>query len=148
MLEDSVATRGGLTGRVRRGVRHQANWLQLVRFFLVGVSGYTVNLVVFALALHVAGMDYRLAACVSFVAAVTNNFVWHRRWTFKVRAGSMRSQGTRFLVVSLGSFATSLLILTLLVDVVGLPEVLSQAISLGVVAPVSFVINKFWSFSS
>ena len=35
--------------RMRHGLRKQANWLQLVRFGLVGASGYVVNLAVFAL---------------------------------------------------------------------------------------------------
>ena len=34
--------------RVRHGMRHTHNWLQLVRFGAVGASGYVVNLAVFA----------------------------------------------------------------------------------------------------
>lgn len=60
----------------------------------------------------------------------------------------MRYQGTRFLAVSLVSFATSLLILQVLVDVVELDKVLAQATALATVAPLSFVWNKFWSFRS
>ena len=148
MHPERVAPRTALAARLGRGIRHPANWLQLVRFVLVGVSGYTVNLVVFALGVHGTGLDYRLAATVSFIAAVTNNFIWHRRWTFNVRQGSMRYQGTRFLTVSVVSFVTSLLILQVLVDVVELDKVLAQATALATVAPLSFVWNKFWSFRS
>lgn len=117
-----------------------------MRFVSVGASGYTVNLVVFALAVHGAGLDYRLAATASCIAAVTNNFLWHRRWTFDVRQGSMRSQGARFLSVSLVAFAITLVILQGLVDVVGISKVLAQATALAAVVPLSFVWNKFWSF--
>ena len=50
-----------LSTRVRVGLRHGANWLQLVRFGLVGASGYVLNLAVFALCVHPLGIDYRVA---------------------------------------------------------------------------------------
>ena len=131
---------------MRAGLGRSANWLQLVRFFVVGVSGYMANLVTFAVAVHLLGVDYRLAATISFVVAVSNNFVWHRLWTFVVRHAAWRQQAMRFLVVSLGSFGASLLILQWLVGSLEVEKVLAQAISLGVVAPVSFVCNKIWSF--
>ena len=50
--------------RVRHGVRKPHNWLQLARFAAVGASGYVVNLVVFAVCVHLLGIDYQLAAVV------------------------------------------------------------------------------------
>lgn len=132
--------------RLRRGLRYQANWLQLVRFVVVGVSGYVVNLGVFAACVHLLAIDYRVAACVSFVVAVSNNFIWHRLWTFDARETSKRAQGLRFLSVSLVAFVTSLIILQGLVDLFDVPEVLAQAVALAVVVPQSFVWNKMWSF--
>src|ERR1700748_2416517 len=38
--------------RVRLGVRKGQNWMQLVRFCGVGASGYAVNLVSFAILVH------------------------------------------------------------------------------------------------
>ena len=61
--------------RVRHGVRKPQNWLQLVRFCGVGATGYVVNLAVFAACVHGAGIDYRLAAGIAFLVAVTNNFM-------------------------------------------------------------------------
>ena len=132
--------------RLRRGVGDQANWLQLVRFVVVGVSGYVVNLGVFAVCTQTAGVDYRVAACVSFVVAVSNNYFWHRHWTFDARGTSKRKQGLRFLSVSLAAFVTSLFVLQGLVDLLGLPEVPAQAVALALVVPQSFVLNKMWSF--
>src|SRR4051794_11343770 len=54
MLEEAQAAPApppALHVRVRHGLRRPANWLQLVRFALVGASGYAVNLIVYALAL-------------------------------------------------------------------------------------------------
>ncbi len=68
--------------RVRLGVRQPHNWLQLGRFVAVGASGYVVNLAVFAACVHLLAVNYKLAAVVSFVVSVANNFWWNRHWTF------------------------------------------------------------------
>ena len=133
--------------RVRRGLQHSANWLQLGRFALVGASGYAVNLAVFALAVHAAGLDHRIAATLAFLVAVTNNFVWNRTWTFASGGGRMRHQAARFLTVSVGGFVLNLLILEALIAA-GLPEIAAQAIAVAVVMPVNFVGNRLWTFAA
>ena len=87
MTDDATVLHPPLRLRLRAGLRKPANWLALVRFALVGASGYVVNLAVFALAVHALGFDYRVAAVLAFLVAVTNNFVWNRRWTFAARDG-------------------------------------------------------------
>jgi putative flippase GtrA len=145
MREEAVAVLP-VRSRVRRGMRHSANWFQLVRFGLVGASGYVVNLAVFTFALHALDVGYRRAAALAFVVAVTNNFLWNRHWTFDARAGHAGFQAARFFVVSFVAFLFSLGVLEVLVSVAGLPKVLSQAIAIASATPLSFVGNKLWSF--
>ena len=71
--------------RVRLGVRHPHNWLQLMRFAAVGASGYVVNLAVFATCVHAIGVDYRVSSAIAFVVSVVNNFWWNRHWTFAAK---------------------------------------------------------------
>ncbi len=117
---------------------------QLVRFGLVGGSGYAVNLAVFA-AFTWLGTGHRGAAVAAFLVAVTNNFVWNRHWTFDAKAGHAGHQASRFLAVSVGAFLVSLLILELLVGR-ELPELAAQAIAIVAVTPLSFAGNRWWSF--
>jgi dolichol-phosphate mannosyltransferase len=133
--------------RVRAGIRHPHNWLQLMRFAMVGASGYVVNLVTFAFLVHTAGLDYRLAATGAFLVAVTNNFLWNRRWTFRARAGHRNAQAVRFLAISVLAFSFNLVILWLLHGRLGLAEVPAQAIAIVAATPLSFVGNKLWSFA-
>jgi dolichol-phosphate mannosyltransferase len=135
-----------LATRVRIGLRHGANWLQLVRFGLVGASGYVVNLAVYALCVHALAIDYRLAATIAFLAAVTNNFWWNRHWTFKASAGNARFQAARFLIVSLAAFGLGLLLLQFLVVAAGLPKVPAQALAVLVAMPANFLGNRLWAF--
>ncbi|MCX6386093.1 MAG: GtrA family protein [Solirubrobacterales bacterium] len=132
--------------RVGRGVRRPRNWYQLARFALVGASGYAVNLVVFALCVHSLGINYRLAAAVAFLVAVSNNFAWNRQWTFKAKDGHVGFQAVRFFVVSLLAFAFNLLVLDLLISTAGMAEVPAQAIAIAAATPLNFVGNKLWSF--
>ena len=137
-----------LSHRIKWGIRHPKNWWQLARFGLVGASGYVVNLIVFALCVHALGLDYRIAAVVAFAVSVANNFWWNRHWTFTAGDGHAGFQAVRFFVISLGAFVLSFIVLQLLVDGAGVPEVLAQAISIVVATPLNFIGNKLWSFGS
>ena len=131
--------------RVDAALRRRANWEQLVKFCVVGASGYVVNLAVYTLLLRGAGLHYVVAAIGSFLVAVTNNYIWNRIWTFRHERGHLVHQGLRFLVVSALALGANLLVLHLLVQA-GLGEVVAQAIAIVVVTPVNFVGNKLWSF--
>ncbi|HTR88979.1 MAG TPA: GtrA family protein, partial [Solirubrobacteraceae bacterium] len=132
--------------RVMHGLRKPSNWLQLVRFGLVGGVGFVVNVGVYALCVHVLGIDYRLAAVAAWMVAVTNNFVLNRHWTFAAGHGSVRFQAIRFFVVSLLAFGVSFLILTALVELAGVAKVPAQALAVALSTPMNFLGNKLWSF--
>src|SRR5947209_8548843 len=102
--------------RVRHGVRHTSNWLQLIRFGAVGLTGYVVNLAVFAACVHLLGVDYRLSAVIAFVVSVLNNFWWNRHWTFSAKHEHPVGQAVRFFTVSLVAFGFTYAVLVALVD--------------------------------
>jgi putative flippase GtrA len=133
--------------RTRGALARRENWLQLIRFCLVGASGYVVNLAVYTLLLKVVGAHYLLAATGSFLVAVTSNYTWNRLWTFRGQRGHVAYQGLRFLVVSTIALAANLAILALLVDALDIGKVLAQAIAIVLVTPWNFVGNKLWSFA-
>jgi dolichol-phosphate mannosyltransferase len=145
MAERTSSTVNVARARVDAALRRRANWEQLVKFCVVGASGYVVNLVVYTLLLEVAGFHYVPAAIGSFLVAVTNNYLWNRAWTFRRQRGHVVLQGARFLVVSTLALVANLVVLHLLVSA-GLGEVVAQAIAIVLVTPVNFVGNKLWSF--
>jgi len=146
--EAAVAARSpGVHTRVRHGLRRPHNWVQLGKFSAVGASGYVVNLAVFTLAVEVGDLHHLIAAMLAFVVAVTNNFLWNRRWTFAARKGRAGFQAARFFAVSVGAFLFAAALLELLVSEAGLSEVPSQAISVVAATPLNFVGNKMWSFA-
>jgi putative flippase GtrA len=134
--------------RLVHGLRKPANWLQLVRFGVVGGVGFVVNLAVYALFVHPLGVDYHVAAVAAWLVAVLNNFVLNRHWTFDARGGQAHAQAIRFIVVSAGAFVVSLLLLTVFVEAAGLAKVLAQALAVAASMPFNFIGNKLWSFRS
>jgi dolichol-phosphate mannosyltransferase len=126
-------------------LRRPANWIQLVKFCVVGATGYAVNLGVYSLLVEVAGIHYLAAAVCSFVVAVTNNYTWNRLWTFRAERGHVALQGAKFLVVSLAALGANLAALAVLVEL-GVPKVPAQAAAIVLVTPLSFLGNKLWSF--
>jgi putative flippase GtrA len=141
---EASATRPGTPALVKAALGRRANWTQLLKFCLVGASGYVVNLGVFA-GLIAAGLHYLPAAVCSFVVAVTNNYWWNRHWTFRNQRGHLVYQGMRFLVVSVVALGANLAALSVLVAL-GLPKLPAQAIAIALVTPWNFVVNKLWSF--
>lgn len=136
-----------LVRRIRLGTHKPANWLQLFKFGGVGASGYVVNLTAFALLSGLADLFYLVAAVGAFAAAVTNNFVWNRIWTFRATAGHAGFQAASFLIVSVGALGINLLVLALLVDLAGVAPLPAQAVAVAVAMPCNFIGNKLWTFA-
>jgi putative flippase GtrA len=146
MREDATVVEIRPHVRLLHGMRRPENWLQLVRFGLVGGVGFVVNLVVYALCVHGAGVDYHVANVAAWLVAVLNNFVLNRHWTFDAADGRAHAQAGRFLLVSLVAEVLSQLLLTLFVEAAAIGKVPAQALAVGCSMPVNFLGNKLWSF--
>ena len=142
--------------RIGRGARRSENWIQLFQFGLVGLSGYVVNLTVFAVLTGTGlffrdgsdglGLHYIPAAVIAFSVAVTNNFLWNRHWTFDARHGHAGFQAARFFTVSVLALGINLIVLELLVSAAGVGELPSQALAVAFAMPFNFIGNKMWTF--
>ena len=73
----------------------------LLKFGFIGLTGVGINMAVYLAALYV-GCHYILAALLAFLVAVTSNFFWNVRWTFKGRATgtSIRRKYITFVTIS------------------------------------------------
>jgi putative flippase GtrA len=142
--------------RIGRGARRSANWVQLFQFGLVGLSGYVVNLTVFAILTGAGlffregsdglGVHYIPAALAAFGVAVTNNFLWNRHWTFEAKHGHAGFQAARFFTVSVLALGINLVALEFFINVPELDELPAQALAVAIAMPFNFVGNKIWTF--
>jgi putative flippase GtrA len=136
-----------LAYRIGAAARQGANWLQLLKFGLVGGSGYLINLAVFAAVTDYLDVHHAVAAIGAFAVAVTNNFLWNRYWTFGAAAGSASFQAVRFFAVSLASLAINLVVLEALLSSGSCGELAAQAIAVAVAMPFNFLGNRLWTFA-
>jgi len=133
--------------RLGAAARRPASWWQLLKFGIVGGSGYLINLAVFALLAGSLGLHHALAALGAFAVAITNNFLWNRHWTFGRGDGSAGFQAARFFAVSLGALVLNLAVLELLVASGEVGDLTAQAIAVAVAMPFNFLGNKLWTFA-
>jgi putative flippase GtrA len=133
--------------RIAAASRQPANWMQLLKFGLVGGSGYLVNLGIFALLAGNLDLAPTTAAVGAFAVAVSNNFLWNRHWTFGPGDGPAHFQAARFFAVSLASLGLNLAVLQLLLVSTALGELPAQAIAVAVAMPFNFLGNRLWTFA-
>ena len=122
---------------------------EFVRFLVVGGAGTVLNMAVFSLMTDVFNVHYMLASVIAFVCAVTSNYYWNRRWTFKWsgRPG-VAVQYVQFLTVAVLALGVNLVILRALVEWFALNPKLGQLSGIAAGTLCNFVGNKLWVFSA
>lgn len=133
--------------RIRAAARRPASWLQLLKFGVVGGSGYLINLAVFAALAGVLGLHHLVAAVGAFCVALANNFLWNRHWTFDAGHGHPGFQAVRFFAVSVAALLVNLVVLEALISGASMGDLPAQAIAVAVAMPFNFLGNKLWTFA-
>ena len=133
--------------RLGTAARNRQTWAQLLKFGVVGGSGYLINLGVFAFLSGNLGVYHSVAAIGAFCCAVTSNFLWNRYWTFGPGEGLAHLQAARFLAVSVACLVINLVVLEALVASSSISELAAQAIAVAVAMPFNFLGNKLWTFT-
>lgn len=76
--------------------------IRFLRFAVVGVYGAVVDFGIFNLLNGLVGVPAVRASVVSFSAAVVNNFLWNRYWTYPdSRSKALKRQLTEFSLISM-----------------------------------------------
>jgi putative flippase GtrA len=133
--------------RLGAAARRPASWWQLIKFGLVGGSGYLINLGVFAFLSGNLGVHHIIAAIGAFCVAFASNFFWNRHWTFGAAGGHAGFQAARFFAVSVAALLINLAVLEALVGGTSLGDLAAQAIAVAVAMPFNFLGNKLWTFA-
>ena len=73
---------------------------RFIRFAIVGAIGAVVDFAVLNLFLYL-GFSYVVSGTISFIAAVLNNFIWNRYWTYPdSRSKSISKQLVQFVIIN------------------------------------------------
>lgn len=123
--------------------------IQFVKFGLVGASNTVISLITYYIFVFL-GLNYLVANFLGFVTGTLNAYYWNSRFVFKSEDNeSTRGIKTIFktFVAYGATFVLSSALLFLLVQVVGISQMIAPIINLAITTPLNFVINKFWTFT-
>jgi len=95
--------------------RNKKEVKRFLKFMFVGGVGAVVDFGMLNVLAHVLNFDLRVAGTLSFVMAVTSNFLWNRYWTYpESKAFPAISQYIQFFIINAMALVIRLPILTLL----------------------------------
>jgi len=129
----------------------------VLKFSIVGVLGFAVQLVALAALTSMLGWPWLPATIAAVECAIVHNFVWHERWTWKSRfAGFSSFAGfagfARFVKFNLAtgcsSIAGNVIVTGLLVRALHLPIVAANAIAVAAIGAVNFIVADRWVFAA
>ena len=126
-------------------------WCRVTPFITVGVIGFVVQISTLAALTSLAHWNWLPATVVSVELAVLHNFLWHERWTWTDRtvaaASAPFARLLRFHVSNgLISIAGNAALMAWLVGILGVPAVPANALAVGAMSVLNFVMADRWVF--
>jgi putative flippase GtrA len=118
---------------------------QPVKFLLVGIGGFVLNVLAFT-ALFDLGTWYLAASFVAFMSSNAAMYVGNRYFTFGLSHSGFLAAYVRYAVVGGVVAGLTALLLAGFVEVVGLDPRLGQALAISVLVPVAFLLSKRFAF--
>lgn len=124
----------------RRPLFTSAAW-----FVAIGATNNAVSYLLFALFVHVGGMNPVVAVTITYALGMVISFIGNRRLTFR-HSGRIRATVVKFLVANAVGYGVNVLILHEFVSVLGFPALVVQLFAIAVVACITFFSMRLWVF--
>ena len=137
---------------------------RFLKFAIVGVIGAVIDFGVMNLLTQSAGMLLVTAGTISFICAITSNFIWNRYWTYPdSRSRPITRQLVMFFAVNIAGVAIRIPILhfveppllnllnSMSLSGPALAEFLAKnltlALAVGIVMLWNFFVNRYWTYN-
>jgi putative flippase GtrA len=127
------------------------------RFVIVGCLGFVLQLLTLWALTSLGGLPWLPATAAAVEVAVLHNFVWHEWWTWADRrfGGFGGVAGTRTfarlvrfnVATGLISIGGNLVVMEILVEALGLPPLIGNAVAVGLLSIVNFIVSDRWVFT-
>ena len=117
---------------------------QLLRYGIVGLAANSLGYGLY-IGLTYAGFGPKLAMSLLYVLGMLQTFVFNKRWSFR-HEGMHGQPFIRYIVTYGIGYLINLLVLFFLVDRLGFPHQIVQAVLIVIIALFLFMLQKFWVF--
>ena len=136
-----------------------AYWLSkwfpvMIQFVKFGITGGlnaliylgVLNLLISATKIAV-GFYYSLFVSIAFIVAVTNSYIWNKYWVFKAsESGGGGGEFVKFFAVNLVGFLINVGSASFVVNVIGAPTGIPEALWANIGAVSAVFLTLFWNF--
>jgi putative flippase GtrA len=120
-----------------------------IRYLIVGAGTNVLYLGLFWLGWHLLEgiVPYLVVTAAANLTTALTVYPTYRNFVFGSSTGRLRGF-LKFYTVYLVGLACSLLGMPLLIEVLGVPVVLAQAVMIAVVPIISYLLHRFWTFAA
>lgn len=121
----------------------------MARFGVVGVANMGLDYVVYLALTRSSDFFetyYPFAACIAFLIAGLNSYIWNKHWTFKDNIKFNRTQLLKFYSTAAIGLALNIGILAMMVEIGELDDRLAKILSSVLVGGWNYVMQKIWVF--
>jgi len=117
--------------------------MRWVRFNVVGVAGFVLQIVTLSLLVRCAGLPTSVAVTVAVLVAVSHNFMWHEHFTWpnQPREGRLRRWLSFHVSTGAISILTNVGATTLVMTLTGLPVVAANTVAVALASMVNFLVS-------
>jgi dolichyl-phosphate beta-glucosyltransferase len=125
---------------------HIKNFWPFIKYCIVGTTGTAIDLIALYIFVEYFSIPIIPAAALSFLLAVTNNFIFNKIWTFKNHSKNYRKLYIKFLLVSTVGLALTVSFMHLFANIFGIWYIFAKILTSLIVLTWNFLGNKFWTF--
>jgi putative flippase GtrA len=123
------------------------HYLQILKFVVVGVTTFFINLSFFHLFFGVLNIDYEIAISFSYLITVLSHFTLHRVFTFNVKNQFLTGNAVKYLGMLGLNYVITLTAMWLVVNVATYSPYFGVIASTGLTAFTSFFVMKYFVFN-
>lgn len=117
-----------------------------IKYCIVGAAGTFIDLAALYIFVEYFAIPVIPASTLSFLLAVTNNFLLNKTWTFRNKSKNYRKLYIKFLLVSLVGLGLTVTSMHIMVNIIGIWYMFAKALTSLIVLTWNFLANKFWTF--
>lgn len=118
-----------------------------IKYSAVGIIGTALDVGALYVFVDLLDIPVLVAAAMSFVLAVVNNFILNKFWTFRNDSRNFRKQFIKFFLVSVVGLVLTEICMALFVYLLGIWYIAAKLMTSVIVLTWNFLANKNWTFA-
>lgn len=126
-------------------LQYYTKYIHFIKYAVIGVTGVTIDFLVFYLLTEHVGMYYQYANAISVTCGITNNFIWNAIYNFKVKDKILK-RFIQFYAVGIFGLLLNALLLFIFIELLDCHVLITKAIVILIVVVIQFFLNTKITF--